>query len=647
MAIKVLARNVVNQISAGEVVEKPASIVKELVENSIDAGASVISIEIEKGGIDRVCVTDNGTGINKDEVMLAFTPHATSKLEKIDDLDSLVTMGFRGEALATISAVSKVTLITKTDKDDVGIRVNLIGGQEEDRSEVATVTGTKIDVRELFFNTPARLKFLRKPKSEENDITNYVEKLILSHSNISFKYIVDGKLIYNTVNCGIIDNIYTIYGADVANNVLEVNYSIGEYSITGFISKPEYAKSNRTYQNLFVNNRFCNNLLVSTAVGNAYENFLMKGKFPLYVLFLNLPQNEIDVNVHPNKLEVKFVNTSKIFKLCSDGVYKALYDFNHIKNIEPESEYEKEVQMPKVEYANITPSEGVSYKREENKSKEEYKTEDYITDEELKGIDRDNVLDKSYSEYFKNKNTGSYGFELTENILLPEINLNNDDPMKDLGKIETIDVQNNKTKTEQTDYKSLFDLDYRVVGKVFNTYLVLEQEDKMYFIDQHAAHERQRYDKLMEELDSNMLQTQSLLIPYTFNVSFAESSFITENLEILNSFGIEICEYGNNCFKIYSVPLVLADMDLKNFIEQLLINTTGFAKSPKEIIKEKFMQIACKSAVKGGDDLKDMEIKSLLNDLKNSTKVLLCPHGRPIIVEVSKNQIEKWFKRIV
>ncbi len=614
MGIKLLSKDVINQISAGEVVEKPASIVKELVENSIDAGAKNITIEISGGGISKICVIDDGCGINKNEVELAFTPHATSKLVTIEDLNQIATKGFRGEALATISAVSKVCMVTKTENDDTGIRVELLGGEEVLREEVACTTGTKIEVLDVFYNTPARLKFLRKPKTEEADITTYVEKLILSNSEISFKYIVDGKIKYNTINCDTVNNIYTIYGKEVADNIIKVDYSIGNYKLFGYISKPEFGRANRTYQTLFVNNRFCNNALVSSAVSTAYENFAMKGKFPLYILFLSLPQNELDVNVHPSKLEVKFADTRKVYQLCIDAVFKALSDFNHIKRVEEV----KEPEEINIEYASLTKEEGVSFKGPN-------------LDEELF---RDNYVNEIIDN---NKNNGAMSFNLTGS-LLQEVAL---------SEADNAEEKKEAVKVEQTSYSNLFDADYKYVGKIFNTYLIIEQDDKVYLIDQHAAHEREKYDSLMKQLEDNNVLVQNVLVPYTFDVSPSEYGFILENMKLLNSFGFAIDEFGNNSFKISAVPVLLADINFKQFISEILQNINSYVKSPKELIKEKFMQMACKAAVKGGDDLKEQEIKYILDTLKNKTQVLLCPHGRPIIIELDKKQIEKWFKRIV
>ncbi|MBE7074385.1 MAG: DNA mismatch repair endonuclease MutL [Clostridiales bacterium] len=624
MSIKLLDKQVINQIAAGEVVEKPASIVKELVENSIDAGATEITIEIKNGGIDYISITDNGCGINKDEVVLAFTPHATSKLEKINDLNSLTTMGFRGEALASISAISKVTMVTKTNQQDTGIKVELEGGEILHSNEVACVTGTKIEVKEIFYNTPPRLKFLRKPKTEENDITSYVEKLILCNEHISFKYIINDKIIYNTISGNIMNNLYSIYGKELAENMLPVKYNIGEYFVSGFVSKPEFSKANRSYQNLFVNNRFCNNALISTAVSNAYENFTMKGKFPVYTLFLHLPQDQLDVNVHPNKLEVKFENTQLVYRVFNDAVFKTLSDFNHVRTINEKEVHESTFVPPLIKepITNINKNEGISFSHN--------------------NIAEDAVLEK-YQKHIvdTNKNRGSFHFELTDNIL-PQVDIVESD-------IKLVETKNNTPikKFEQTDFKKVLNIEYNYIGKVFNTYLIIEHDDKLFLIDQHAAHERQNYDSIMKQLNDNNLKIQDLLIPYTFKTSQAEAAFLDNNLSILREFGIEISEFGYNSFRVSSVPLLIADIDLKIFFDEILDNLSSMVKSPQGILKNRFMQMACKAAVKGGDSLSDSEIKNLLNKLKNETDVLLCPHGRPIIVEITKKQIEKWFKRIV
>jgi len=646
MAIQLLDKKVINQISAGEVVEKPASVVKELIENSIDAGATEVTISIKNGGLDNITIMDNGCGIAKNEVKLAFTPHATSKLVEIEDLNSLSTMGFRGEALATISAVSKVNLTTKTESEDVGVMVKLEGGEEQETQEIACVKGTKIEVNNLFFNTPARLKFLRKPKQEERDITNYVEKLILSNNNVAFKYLIDGKLIYNTINGSLLDNIYTIYGKEVASNLLDVNFNINGYNISGYISKPENAKANRTYQNLFVNGRFCSNSLISSAVSNAFENFAMKGKYPLFVLFINLPQNELDVNVHPNKLEVKFVDTRKIYQLVYCGVFEALSNFNHTRVIQTPNNENNESDFSSLiknsEINEVNSFEGVSDGGlSSNKYEENYKKlQEYYDSFRKAQNEKTNLEFNSSSMVLENTIPEK---ELTLESL--EIDLSGYS-LESNNSNNVISQPNNKT-TVQEDFKDILKYEYKKIGKVFNTYLILEYKDSVYFIDQHAAHERHKYDELVQAIESNELIIQDLMIPYVLIVSQAESNFIADNIETLSSFGINISEFGQNTYKVYSVPLLISEINLKDFFDDILENISAFVKSPKDVIKPKLMQMACKSAVKGGDDLSDKEINYLIDKLKNDTEVLLCPHGRPIVVNIDKKQIEKWFKRIV
>lgn len=629
MSIKLLAKDVINQISAGEVVEKPASVVKELVENSIDAGASNIVIEIKNGGISYISVQDDGSGILCDEICLAFTPHATSKISNIDDLQELCSMGFRGEALATISAVSDVYLSTKTQNDEIGTKVYLQGGELIDSQSIACVVGTKIEVLNLFYNTPARLKFLRKPKSEESDITTYVQKLIMSRSDISFKYIIDGKIIYNTLSGNLKDNIYSIYGKEFCDNLLEVNYSLDDYKIYGYISKPEYTKANRTYQTLFVNKRFCGNATISSAVSLAYENFLMKGKFPVYILFLELPQNQLDVNVHPNKLEVKFSENSKVFKLVNDGVFKSLSDNNNIQEI-----IEKEPINNFTDNILIEKNEGISYKNQDNNAEQ-----DLINIHQK--TDQDDSLLKDYLKNFEEltNNDGSYKLNLHKGIL-QEINLKSENKNDEITEIK-------KENTNQLKTENIFENNYKTIGKVFNTYLILEQDEKLFLIDQHAAHERYNYDKLMEQIKTNNLAIQNLLIPYTLKVNAQEASFLSSHLEDLIQMGIMINELGYNTFGINGVPTIISDINLNEFFEGILSDLNSVIKEPHQVIKEKFMQKACKSSVKGGDDLHDSEIKQLLLLLKNDIKLLQCPHGRPIVVQLDKKQIEKWFKRIV
>lgn len=648
MSIKLLEKSVYNKISAGEVVEKPASIVKELLENSIDAGAKNITIEIEDGGIKSIKVADDGCGIRQEEVKLAFMPHATSKLEKIEDVYNLNTMGFRGEALASISAVSNVEIITKTQDEDLAVKVRLDAGEEQEREEFAANTGTTITVSNLFFNTPARAKFLRKPKTEENDITNYVQKLILSHSNINFKYYVDGKLVYNTKDLDLEKIVYMIYGKEVYESLLKVDYKISGYSVTGFISKPNYFKSNRTYQSFYVNGRYCQNILVSTAVQNAYENFLMKGKFPFYILFLEMPKNSVDVNVHPNKLEVKFENTNIIYSVFNNAIYETLTNFSQIKRIDDYSEKQEEAKSFDKSYS-------FSFNQPQNVLKQYSTTDSINNNAKEEPVKNENDLSAKLSNLtldegisFKNKENNSI---LNSSIATQEINLYSDDEANrdtTLSNNQAEDFTKLSSKQDIEQEKlNFFESSFKLCGKIFNTYLILEKDDKVFLIDQHAAHERDNYDKIMKEISSNTLKIQPLLVPYSFSTSNEETNYLNDNLQELKNCGFDISQTGDNYFSVYSVPSIISNLDIKSCFETLLQNLNKKFSGTLCFNKEQFMQQACKSAVKGGDDLKDSEIASLLNEMMKKKSVLLCPHGRPIVVELDKKQIEKWFKRIV
>lgn len=633
--IKLLDKKVWGQIAAGEVVEKPASIIKELVENSIDAGANNITIEIKEGGTKLISITDDGCGIKKDQIELAFLPHATSKLKDINDLYSLNTMGFRGEALASISAVSYVELITKTADEDIGNKITLEGGEKTSFTEIASTTGTQIKVENLFYNTPARAKFLRKTKTEENDITNYVEKLMLSNPNIKFKYIVDDKLIYNTTNCSLIDIIYTIYGKDASSNMIEVNYKKGDYSIYGYISKPTFCKSNRTYQTLFVNKRYCINQMISVSIANAYETFLMKGKFPMYVLFLQMPQNSLDVNVHPNKLEVKFENSQLIYGLFNNAVYEALSRQTFIKDVINDENDNIQMQTDNTQFNKILPNEGVSFidKIIEKRHNEEL------------GVECSEIhkLDDVYTDDKKIKfeQSTTYDNPVTVNIFEDK-----KEDKEDVNYSLKNFISNNE-KNEQVRYESLFKTTRKIIGVAFNTYIIVEEQDTLYLIDQHAAHERQLFDKFMEQVNSEDVQVQDLLVPFMLYVNEYESEFIENNIELFNSYGFSIENFGKNCYRVISIPLLLNEINLTDYFDEIFSNLSGFVKKPQEVIRNNFATMACKSAIKAGKVLSEKEINILLDKLKENKNVLLCPHGRPIVITLDKKQLEKMFKRIV
>ena len=613
MGINILPEDVFNKISAGEVVERPASIVKELVENSIDAGATKISIEVFDGGLREIIITDNGSGIEPEDIEKAFMPHATSKIQKSEDLENISSLGFRGEALASITAVSQVEMITKTENHDFGVQISYSGGKFQEKNEIGAANGTKIVVKNLFFNTPARLKFMKKPKSEEGEITHLLSRLILANPSVSFRYSADGKIIYNTFGNGLAEALYIVYGKDVYDNLIEINSESGDMSIRGYIARPTLAKPNRTYGTMFVNGRLVNNYMIFSAITDALEGFIMKGKFPLFALNLNLPFEDVDVNVHPSKQEVKFANPGKIYGFVSNAIYKAVSNVNFIQNITNEG---KDVQLV----------EEVEEVKEENLttlSKDEGSSFSYIM----------NIINKSSNgDKFANQPSKLVEIAIEENEKIkPE---------------ESVSQQNFATSlpvNEQTKVKEVFN-HFEIIGVIFNTYIILQKGEFVYFIDQHAAHERQLYDKIMASVEQNEVTTQSLFMPIEIGINEKESSFLTENQEKFKNFGFNFTIF-DNVLKIVAIPYIISNMNIKDFFDSVFAEIDSFANKPLSYINERFTQLACKSAVKAGNVLSKQEISILLDRFAQNGHVLLCPHGRPIVLQLSRNEIEKMFKR--
>ena len=610
MGINILPEDVFNKISAGEVVERPASIVKELVENSIDAGATKISIEVFDGGLREIIITDNGSGIEPEDIEKAFMPHATSKIQKSEDLENIASLGFRGEALASITAVSQVEMITKTENHDFGVQISYSGGKFQEKNEIGAANGTKIVVKNLFFNTPARLKFMKKPKSEEGEITHLLSRLILANPSVSFRYSADGKIIYNTFGNGLAEALYIVYGKDVYDNLIEINSESGDMSIRGYIARPTLAKPNRTYGTLFVNGRLVNNYMIFSAITDALEGFIMKGKFPLFALNLNLPFEDVDVNVHPSKQEVKFANPGKIYGFVSNAIYKAVSNVNFIQNITNE---EKDVQ----------PVEEVKEENLSTLSKDEGSSFSYIM----------NIINKSSNgDKFANQPSKLVEIAIEENEKIkPE---------------ESVSQQNFATSlpvNEQTKVEEVFN-HFEIIGVIFNTYIILQKGEFVYFIDQHAAHERQLYDKIMASVEQNEVTTQSLFMPIEIGINEKESSFLTENQEKFKNFGFNFTIF-DNILKIVAIPYIISNMNIKDFFDSVFAEIDSFANKPLSYINERFTQLACKSAVKAGNVLSKQEISILLDRFAQNGHVLLCPHGRPIVLQLSRNEIEKMFKR--
>ncbi len=644
MSINVLSPQIYNRISAGEVVEKPASVVKELVENSIDAGATRIKIEVTGGGIQQIVVSDNGCGIDKDDLPLAFLPHATSKISNLDDLDDIETLGFRGEALASICAVSMVKLSTKTASSDTGYMIESSGGDISKISEVARVQGTTISVSNLFYNTPVRAKFLRKPKTEEGEITHLVEKFMLSRPEICFEYYVDNKQIYTTNAQGLNDVIYAIYGKEVYDNLLEVKLDDDAAKVTGFVCSPKLSRPNRNMQTLFVNGRYVENYMVSACIQGAYEHFLMKGRFPIYILNLEIPFEKVDVNIHPNKREVKFQESSKVFVAIRRAVEKTLVDANLIADFEFTSREQHEWENLSIkndespertsffaeQKTNIEPlsdTAGASYKVKvdsfENKDIIPHKSD------KIETINMPDFSNIKIGSRGKNQPGGYIEFDQVEETLVPE--------SAGFPKIE----KNKEVKSESFLEAKVVD-EIKIVGVIFKTYILTEYNDSMYVVDQHAMHERQLYDKLRKQIDEKKLVKQDLLFPYEFSLKDLDAEKFESKIENLKALGFEIEQNGND-FKIKTVPFLLFNIQLNKFIEDILGDETIKDRTASELINNKLCQTACKHAIRAGDEVTKEEIAYLIEEMKGG--VLLCPHGRPIVVKITKADFEKMFKR--
>lgn len=667
--INLLDSSVYNLIAAGEVVERPASVIKELVENSIDAGAKNITIEIKNGGISFMQVSDDGIGIEEEDIKNAFMPHATSKIKNASDLDSIFTLGFRGEALASIASVSKINVVSKTETSELGTSLSVEAGKFGKIQKVATNSGTTMTVKDLFFCVPARAKFLKKEKQEEQEITNIVTRAVLAHADINFTYIVDGKKKLSSLGNTEKEALYSIYGRETINEILDISAEREGVNVHGFVGKPTFSKSNRTYQTLIVNGRYVINLTVQTAVTNAYGDFLMKRQYPFFVIYINMPTDEIDVNVHPNKLDVKFLKTNLIYSLVFEAVAKALHEMDYVKKIDSDYNtsfsFSNSVKPKSAEIdmagVNLNP---FSSDFSKMTTQEKEKMSDIVIDsmfetttESSSGV-RDNfglgskLLERINEKISEKENDALNSPGYVNNKIYPEEK--SVEPENNIQReiknvpYEQTGFENSlfqKTKSEQLDF---CENSIKIVGKFFNTYLAVEWGENVYLIDQHAGHERLKYDKLKEEYENKSLVIQPMLVPFVISLNPEDAQIVEENLEAISSVGFDIEEFGDNTYKISSVPAIVSDIDFNKFFSMFLAEKLGKSKiTEAELIKDSLMQMACKSAVKGGDDLTKSEIEILFKDMKNKEIVLLCPHGRPVAIRITKSEIEKWFKRIV
>lgn len=644
--IKVLKPEVFNKISAGEVVETPYGALKELVENSIDAGATRITIEVRGGGIELISVADNGCGIREDDVELAFYKHATSKLSTSEELSAIQTLGFRGEALSSIAAVSKIKLTTRHASSEAGTLAVIEDGVVQSRQFVSANIGTKIEVKDLFYNMPARKKFLKSAKYEGMYITKYVSKLILTNPTLAITYALDGEIVYQSKGNGLEEAIFTIYGGDCIKNCLQISFERGMYHINGYAGVPEYSKANRNYQTLSVNGRLVEDASISGTLMQAYKPRLMTRRYPFFVLNIDIPCDCVDVNVHPKKTEVRFADSKAVCSAFYRAVADALIKYDEARQharigidvVQPTPlEVSKSFQS-REEYAA---------KLDELMSKRPF---DVMNPDQLKDVDEieratDEVdREAEFLKYAERMNT-----ELSVEKAREKMGFSGDGmKLKVAQKHSAVSADDQIRQmmpplvTETDVYDDLYKRT-RILGTAFKTYLILEIEDKIILVDQHAAHERILFDKFMLAQTKDM---QPLLFPYVFYVKEDEAAFIDENIDLIKQAGIDVEPFGINTYRIKAVATMFGGARMGEFVQYLLSNVDEFKLDDKALMVEKIAQKACKAAVKSGYCLNEYEIKYILKEVYENN-VLQCPHGRPVTVVYTKRQLEKAFKRIV
>lgn len=647
--INILEPNVFNMISAGEVVERPSSVVKELVENSIDAGATEISIHVEEGGLRKILVSDNGIGIDSTDIRSAFLPHATSKLKNIVDLDSLATLGFRGEALASISSVSEVTLATYSRSEGKSSKIILSGGKVIFEGEDNRAEGTAITVENLFFNTPARLKFLKKPASELNYIKDIVRMLILANPQLSISLSNEEGTLLQNEGGSLIDAIYSVYGSKTADNLIEIIDYDSLIHVSGYVSKVDYTKSNRTYQTIIVNGRAVEDQTVQTAVERAYSEFLMKRTYPMFVLDIVMPFDEVDCNVHPSKTEVRFRDKHAIFSAVFHAVQNTVnaslsntrFGFDVAQN-----ENQSDINIPQ----NTTKQWDFDKKVDEiedKKQTETYSQTSFDTSKLFSG----KTMPKKYSTY-------DFGLQSA-----PKSSLNDSVIPTFLSEdfTHSSSCEQDQTKTCNTDRNSctncsddiVFEenigvFDGKIIGQIFDTYIICQRGDFVYVIDQHAAHERILYDRILEKF--NVEFKQPLLIPYKVTMTGEECEYFERIIPNLIKLGFDIEQGTSSTYLVKAVPEPVTNVNFSKFFADLFANMLNENELTLEnLLKDKLCQQACKGAIKGGDSLTREQLERVIKYYvdENGNLPAKCPHGRPAVIAFTARDIEKLFKRIV
>ena len=697
--IVVLDDLTINQIAAGEVIERPASVVKELVENAIDAGATNITIEVKNGGIKEIKIIDNGTGIRDDDVEFAFERHATSKIKKAEDLQTVRTMGFRGEALASIAAISNVRLITKTADQMMGYQVIVEGGEIKEKEERGAQKGTTIIVSNLFYNTPVRYKFLKKDYTELGYIEDTVIRIALANPEVAIKLSNENKTIIQTTGNGDLKTtIYNIYGKEITEGLLEVDYEYEGIKVSGFVGKPEIARGNRTYQLFFINKRYIKDKTLSAGAEQAFKGLLPIGKYGILILNLEMDPSKIDVNVHPTKLEIRFQEESKVFKAVYHSIREALLKGDLVRNSEREIEETAKIQIPMPNIIEETiPIQNVAVATEEKKEDIETPVmqvpvmEENFQEEEKKKsrplglfglLKKKNVAEEvennAIQEIYSAKNIA----EPKENYQNPYLQEESTDYISEIAMARNVKEEFNKMYSEtfginkeekdnaekienyefsenitlsNAENVSMFDdteeeiaiPPYKYCGTVFSTYIIIEMGKEMYMIDQHAAHERVLYEEIKKNFYSDMeKESQIMLLPDIINLSHKEKQIVRENTDLFKKAGFLVEEFGDNTVRLIGVPAICMDLNTKELFLEILDTIDTVAITAKQEKEDKFIAtVACKAAVKANMNLSKEEVDKLMKKLLVLPNPFTCPHGRPTAIKMEKEDLERKFNR--
>lgn len=706
--IAVLDQQTIDKIAAGEVVERPSSIVKELVENAIDAGATAVTVEITDGGKKMIRITDNGGGMERDQVPLAFLRHATSKIEKVEDLEHIASLGFRGEALSSIAAVAQVELITKTPSALSGVRYVINGGVQESLEDMGAPEGTTFLVRNLFYNTPARSKFLKSDTTEGNYVSTLMEQLALSHPEISFKYIQNKQVkLHTSGNYNVKDVIYNIYGRDITKALLEVSYENDFMKIEGFVGKPEISRGNRTFENYYINGRFVKNRIIAKGIEDAYKGFLMQHKFPFVSLHIQMEGNDLDVNVHPSKMEVRFARGTEVYDAVYETVHKALTTREMIQTVPfgkeepvkklssvvkpgdvPEPfETRRRAEMPeyRTQVANTVnrtsnvpikgndrtvsapgtamdkkqissystlPRGTITMAEQAVREQKIYQTKDPFTKAEEKlfeGTINDKNIHEKQPDAMQVNISPKATVSVNKNVV--DSNENAETCDESAERVQEVEKQQKPQQLELFEEKLLAPESrsrHQLIGQIFDTYWLVQFEDRFFIIDQHAAHEKVYYERFVKRFREQTIESQYLSPPLIVSLNLQEEALLETNRKYFEDFGFEIEPFGGKEYCINAVPTNLYGLDEEELFLEMLDNLASEKdKDPLGIFASRLATMACKAAVKGNHQMSVQEANMLIDELLTLDNPYHCPHGRPTIISMTKTELEKKFKRIV